>query len=201
MSVATLLRDDDSEQRPKDDKQEIDSAIEEKAYISLNQVKEDWKQQGQLIQNLQKEVGSMRAEVAKTTSLPAKVRKVGNDVTGLVQNVNTFGADFIDLRANMFGVTEHVQATKIDMSSMEKSCHSIKGDTSMIKSSTETMKSRYLALSIEHQTILGQIKSSRQDIQELSTSMHGIKGELESVKGDVCGLKGDMVTVQKDVLP
>ena len=59
--------------------------------------------------------------------------------------------------------------------------------------------SRYLALSIEHQTILGQIKSSRQDIQELSTSMHGIERELESVKGDVRRLKGDMVTVQKDV--
>ena len=110
---------------------------------------------------------SMRAEVAKTTSLSVEVRKVGNDVSGLVQNVNTFGAD-IDLRANMLGATEHVQATKADMSSVEKSCHSIKGDTSMIKSSTETMKSRYLALSIEHQTILGQIKLSRQDIQELA---------------------------------
>ena len=95
----------------------------------------------------------MRTEVAKTTSLPVEVRKVCNDVSGLVQNVNTFGADFIFLRANILGVTEHVQATKADMSSVEKSCHSIKGDTSMIKSSTETMKSRYLALSIEHQTI------------------------------------------------
>ena len=55
---------------------------------------------------------------------------------------------------------------------------------------------RDLALSIEHQTILGQIKSSRQDIQELSTSMHSMKRD---VKGDVRGLKGDMVTVQKDV--
>ena len=137
VSVATLLRDDDSEQRQEVGKPEIDPAIEEKVYIGLNQVKEDWKQQGQLIQNLQKEVGSMRAEVAKTTSLPLEVRKVGNDVSGLVQNVNTFGADFIDLRANMLGVTEHVQATKADMSSMEKSCHSIKRDTSMIKSSTE----------------------------------------------------------------
>ena len=88
----------------------------------------------------------MRAEDAKTRSLPVEVRKVGNDVTSLVQNVNTFEADFIDLRANMLAVTEHVQATKADMSSVEKSCHSIKGDTSMIKSSTETMRSRYLAL-------------------------------------------------------
>ena len=130
---------------------------------------------------------------------PVEVRKVGNDVSGLVQNVNTFGADFFDLQANMLGVTEHVQATNADMSSVEKSCHSIIGDMSMIKSTTETMKSRYLALSIEHQTILGQIKSSREDSQEFSTSLHGMKGESESVKGDVCALKGDMVTVQKDV--
>ena len=85
------------------------------------------------------------------------------------------------------------------MSYMEKSCHSIKGDTSIIKSSTETMKTRYLALSFEHQTILGQIKSSREDTQELSTSLHGMKGELESVKGDERALKGDMVTVHNDV--
>ena len=58
----------------------------------------------------------MRTEVSKTTCLPVEVRKVGNDVTGLVQNVNIFGADFVELRANMLGVMEHVQATKADMS-------------------------------------------------------------------------------------
>ena len=54
-------------------------------------------QQGQLIDNLQKEVVSMRTEVAKTTASPLEVRKASNDVSGLVENVNTFGTDFIEL--------------------------------------------------------------------------------------------------------
>ena len=195
----TLLRKEVNRKTELDDGEEVEAEVEEKFFLGLNYVKKDWQQQGKLIETLQKEVMAMRTEVSKTASLPIEVRKVGNDVTGLVENVNTFGTDFIDLRANMLGVTEHVQATKADMSSVEKSCHTIKGDTSIIKSSTETMKSRYLALSIEHQTILGQIKSSREDTQGLCTDLHGLKGEIESVKGDVRALKGDMVTVQKDV--
>ena len=162
MSIGTFLREEDAEQSQKDDQEHMDPVIEEKVYL----VKEDWKLQGQLIDNLQEELVSMRTEVAKTTALPMEVRIVGNDVSGLVENVNTLGTDFIELQANMLGVTQDIQATKADMSSLKKSCHAIKGDTSMIKSSPDTMKSCYLALSIEHQTVLGQIKSSRQDIQE-----------------------------------
>ena len=52
-----------------------------------------------------------RTDVSKTTALPVEVRKVGNDVTGLVENVNAFGTDFIELRANMLRVQQDVQAT------------------------------------------------------------------------------------------
>ena len=74
-------------------------------------------------------------------------------------NFNKFGADFIELRANMLGVQQDVQAPKADMSSVEKSCHGIRGDTSLLKGSTETMKSKYLVLSIEHHTVLAEIKA------------------------------------------
>ena len=108
LTVGSLLRKEDAHEQQLDDGEEVDSAIEEKFYLGLNYVKEDWKRQGKLIENLQKEVVSMRTKVSKTTCLPVEVRKAGNDVSGLVQNVNTFGADFVELRANMLGVTEHV---------------------------------------------------------------------------------------------
>ena len=40
---------------------------------------------------LEKEVLLVKMQVSKTTSLPVEVDKVYNDVTGLVENVNTFG--------------------------------------------------------------------------------------------------------------
>ena len=111
-----------------------------------------------------KKWGPLGQRLPRLHLFPLKLGKWVMMLVALYRMSTPLGADFIDLRANMLGVTEHVQATKADMSSVEKSCHSIKGDTCVIKSSTETMKSGYLALSIEHQTILGQIKLSRQDI-------------------------------------
>ena len=63
---------------------------------------------------------SLWIEVGKTTCLPVEVRKVSNDVKGLVEYVNTFGVDFVDLQANMLGVQQDVQSTKGDMESVRK---------------------------------------------------------------------------------
>ena len=85
---------------------------------------------------------SLRTEVGKTTCLPVEVRKVSNDVKGLVEYVNTFGGDFVELRANMLGVQQDVQSTKGDIESVQKDCHNLKGDTHGIRGATEIIKSR-----------------------------------------------------------
>ena len=104
LSIHTFLREDDAKQPEKDEQVNNDPAIEEKVYLGLRYVKEDWKQQGQLIDNLQKEVVSMRTEVSKTTAPPVEVRKASNDISGLGENVNIFVTDFIEVRADMLGL-------------------------------------------------------------------------------------------------
>ena len=57
LTVGSLLR---KEEQELDDGEEVDPAIEEKFYLGLDYVKENWKRQGKLIENLQKDVVSMR---------------------------------------------------------------------------------------------------------------------------------------------
>ena len=114
--------------------------------------------------NLKNEIMSMRTEVGKTTYLPVEVRKVSNDVRGLVEYFNTFGGDFIELRANILGVQQDVQSTKSDIESVRKDCHNLKGDTHGIRDATETIKSCNLAPSMEHLTILGELKTAQEDV-------------------------------------
>ena len=93
------------------------------------------------------------------------VAYVSNNVRGLVEYVNTFGWDFVELRANMLGVQQDIQSTKGDMESGRTDCHNLKGHTHGIWGATETIKSLNLALSLEHQTILGELKTVREDVQ------------------------------------
>ena len=91
------------------------------------------------------------------------------------------------------------QSTKGDIESVRKDCHNLKGDTHCIRGATETIKSLNLALSLEHQTILGEGKTAREDVQQVSITLHGVKYQLKSVAGDVRTLKVDLATVQRDV--
>ena len=68
-----------------------------------------------------------------------------------------------------------------------------------IRGATEIIKSHYLALSLEHQTILGEVKTSREDVQQVSITLRGVKSHLENVAGDVRTLKVDLAAVQKNV--
>ena len=179
--------------------QDLQGGVEEKVYLALQDIREEWERQGTQTENLKKEIMSLRTEVGKTTCLPVEVRKVSNDVKGLVEYVNTFGVDFVELRANMLGVQQDVQSTKGDIESVRKDCHNLKGDTHGIRGATEIIKSRYLALSLEHQTILGEVKTSREDVQQVSINLHGVKSQLENVAGDVRTMKVDLATIQKDV--
>ena len=179
--------------------QDLQGGVEEKVYLALQDIREEWERQGTQTENLKKEIMSLRTEVGKTTCLPVEVRKVSNDVKGPVEYVNTFGVDFVELRANMLGVQQDVQSTKGDIESVRKDCHNLKGDTHGIRGATEIIKSRYLALSLEHQTILGEVKTSREDVQQVSINLHGVKSQLENVAGDVRTMKVDLATVQKDV--
>ena len=103
------MAEDYAEQQEKDEPQYMDPGIEDEVYLGLKCIKEDAKRQGQGIERLQKGVLSMKTEVAKTTALPVEVHKVGNDITRLVENVNTFGTNFIKLKANMLGVMHDIQ--------------------------------------------------------------------------------------------
>ena len=121
------------------------AGVEEIVYLALQDIREEWERQGTLTNNLKNEIMSMRTEVGKTTCLPVEVRKLSNDVRGLIENINTFRGDFVKLRPNRLGVQQYVQSTKGDIESVRKDCHNLKGDAHGIRGATETIKSRNLA--------------------------------------------------------
>ena len=149
--------------------------VEENVYLALQDTREEWERQGTWTDNLKNEIMSMRTEIGKTTCLPVEVRKVSNDVRDLVEYVNTYGGDFVELGANTLGVQQDIQSTKGDIESVRKDFHNLKGDTHGIRGATETIKSLDLALSLEHQTILGKGKTAREDVQK---DVFALKGML-----------------------